>query len=481
MTAADIAQLSRALSDIRAEYEHSVELLASDRARREGIVRNEPPRAIGRDIALESHVRRYLLDPLLLALGWDTSSPENMVIEDAAEAQGRTRRFLDYHGRDCDNGRSFMIVEAKRPNVSLFDRQAQSDLVKLIPQIPACNGDYKRLRSEAISLEWLERIDTLIDYSRRAEFTSKQPPAVALITNGDWFVLFLDVGATLLSDTPDKMKIVVIETFEDLQSRSADLHAWLSYSALSSRVPPQHPSALPDFVPEGADAVCAHVIDVWSGAHGDEQPALSIRVAVSVLTPKGTWVTFQKEYPGDNFVLLSPEEADLARRAETLRARVSDLVGELTKHRNLRFIGPAEAERITGNAMPRSDHSAVDSTLVKRARSAGTVRYRMMIGDQPLYFTSGTDFTRCPFHFWAAANTTGDAAISRPLVAPSVRPISFFANGSALHCTHAAVHSARRDKCLLLDFEQFHCCRRCAYFDRCWPDGGTRLPCRTEA
>jgi hypothetical protein len=64
------------------------------------------------------------------------------------------------------------------------------------------------------------------------------------------------------------------------------------------------------------------------------------------------------------------------------------------------------------------------------------------------------------------------------IMRPSLKPRAYFPSGSLYHCAHQKVHSLRDNRCMLVGFETFFCCRACAFFDACWQEDGGRLPCR---
>jgi hypothetical protein len=481
VNAHELATFARQLQDIRSRYEYAAKQLVADRAGALGLDPVNIPPDFERDVILEAQVRQYLLDPILEALGWDPALPNQVVVEDGVEANAESpsshRRFLDYHGRDCESGKSFVIVEAKRPSVALPSDDIAEHVAAIIAELLAVNLEVARVARSPLPTDWVERLATLIDYARRVRDQTASPPVVVVLTNGDWFVIFLDAAATLLAEKPDVAKICVLKSFGEVLRRYKEVFSWLSFGALSGRIPPQRPAALGEFVPPGQEATCAHVVDVSYGQHGEEQPYISLRVAMRVLSSRGTWILFYKEY-GEDFIMLSSEEKDLAQKRTQLERRVTELVTDLSQRHRLRFMSATEFERGYDARSGVANYASGNSPLALRITAPGAVRFRMTLGEATLYVTTESGFDACPYHYWAACSDSGDAQLNRPIMAPSTDPPVFFPNGSPLHCAHVAVHTRRRNKCLLLDFEGFLCCRRCAYFNRCWGEAPDQLPCR---
>lgn len=63
-----------------------------------------------------------------------------------------------------------------------------------------------------------------------------------------------------------------------------------------------------------------------------------------------------------------------------------------------------------------------------------------------------------------------------------LNPRVFFPSGSPMHCAHSSVFESRRAvNCVIAGFEQLLCCRRCAFFSRCYDEERARkLPCKQQ-
>ena len=474
----EVETFRRRIRDLRQKYEHALDQIEQDLARRKRVDWVQV-KGSGRDVALEVHARIYLIDPLLKELGWDVSSPTTIVVEDAVEAVSGSadsnRRFLDYHGRDNAEGRSLVIIEAKRPNSALPDPD-KDDIPAFFAQ---ALRDMRLVKVEGPKLpgKWQEWVESLVDYADRAMSNFGHVAVRVLITNGEWFVVFKNVEATLLSDNPVKNNILVFSSLRDVEARSEEFYDLFSYRVLSGHIPPQHPSELPEFVPDDHEALCAQVVDLSYVRHGARQPAISVRVAAWVRSDKGGWIFFSKSYP-EEFLLLSSNPETLQKVSEELSTRAKHLIRELNKCRTIRLIPAEEFEKLAaigdfkdGVSRSRGSHliMEIDDNM-----------YRLTLGDRHLYLSSDLGYSGCSFHFHGVCHNQGDAAGAAPILAPSSDPRAFFPSGSSHHCAHRAIHNARKNICILLCFEEYLCCRGCAFFERCWPDGGTNLPCRND-
>lgn len=468
-----VENFRREIGKLQEQYERALAEIEKAEARQKGI-EWEALKGKGRQIAVEAQVRKYLLDPILNALGWETDTAAQMVVEDGLDPVGgqedsdAERRRLDYHGRVNKGGRSLLIVEAKRPSISL-PRNDDSSVSKLIA---LALRSTKKSSGSPVSAEWGEILTSARDYSNRVMTSSNAAPMRFVISNGEWFVIFRDVGATLLSNNPEALEIVLFTGLDDVLARSDEFCRLLGYQDLSGYVPPQHPGALSDFVPQGEEAVCARVVDVFYGQHGDRQPILSMRVAIWVRTPKGAWILFQKRYEKD-FVLLSDDGSILRKAMTQLKTRAGELLSDLSRQRKVRFANRLELEALPPRTLLADTLSDNTSIFIEQI---GKDQYRLLTTEEVQYLIEDPTFKRCPGHDWGTCKKQGNAVGERAITAQNCEPPSFFPSGSLFHCAHAAIHSYRRDKCLLLAFEQYFCCRQCAFLDHCWPDKSS-MPC----
>jgi hypothetical protein len=443
---AEIETFRRRAREFFDRYQDSLAQLEQDHARQNGVPW-DAVKGSGRDIALEAHARTYVLDPILGALGWSVSAPIRMVIEDGVNAAGDNadahRRRLDYHGRDNAEGRSLVIVEAKRPNVALPQPEKgtiEGLFAQALVMIKAGAGGVP------LSAAWQEILESAIDYAQRVTKVYGEAPSTFAITNGEWFVVFASVSATLLAPEPAIAKITVFHNLEDVAARADGFCELLSYLSLSRHVPPQSPEAMTNFIPEGHEAVCARVVDVSYGRHGDRQPVLSVRVGMWIRTPTGGWILFRKNYK-DDFLQLSDERAILRKSRKKLNDRAQDLLATLAAQRTIRF---ASREEFEGSPPGRPSSSALPDCGSSLMQELDTDRYRLVTTNEVVYLTEDRTFDKCPYHDWGTCRNDGNAVGNAPLTEQRTDPRCFFPSGSSYHCAHATIGVRRDTVCLLL-------------------------------
>jgi hypothetical protein len=336
-------------------------------------------------------------------------------------------------------------------------------------------------KGEPLSGKWEDLLKTLIDYVNRSKNEFGHAPARVVITNGEWYTVFKDFEATLLSENPNPDNIIVFKDLGDIESEAEKFYCLLNYRSLSGHIPPQHPSSLPEFALEGEEVLCAQVVDVSYVCHGVRQPFISVRVAVLVRTTGRNWVMFYKN-DREPFLPLNHQKEILQRHVGELEKRSKNLLADLAAHRRIKLLTAAEFEKLAERAEFRGgvlfrEHGSPLIGSVDIRESDGVI-YRLTVGDTFLYLLDSSEYAGCPFHFWGACHEQGDAVGTAAIVAPCSEPRAFFPSGSVYHCAHVAVHNARRNCCVLLSFEEYLCCQCCVFFRRCWPDGGPKLPCQ---
>ncbi len=467
----------RQIVDLKTQYEE-VHLPAIERAT--ASMQKKPANFLdgqGRKIVLEAQVRQFLLDPTLTFLGWDLGNPEAMLVEDAlgATQDNEHRRFMDYHGRETlPNGteRSLLIVEAKRPSVKLpGPALASSDAlaIEIVKAFSAIRGGQTRCRH--FPADWFARLNTLAAYATRAKERSGEAPCRVAITNGEWFIIFLNPESALIGMSPSADEILVFQSLDEVANRADEFCESLEYANLSHQIPIQHPADLPKFASPSETVRAALAIELCFNNIGNIQPSMAVRIYAQVRTSKSVWIKFRKDYEPPYEIMPGKQEA-FSDRIKMLQQLAFELVADLRKHAVVDLMTPAEAERVAADDGFTSPwHS---STLY--ASPTPELHY-LTLGDEAFYITSRDKFDACSFHSYGPCMSGGNAATPQAILRQSKTPPVYFASGSQFHCAHKSVHSAREKICVLKSFESHMCCQRCSFLTRCWPTGTDELPC----
>jgi hypothetical protein len=426
----------------------------------------------GRQEIVEAQVRQYLLDPLLARLGWNPSGPQQMVVEEgvATSEAGRNRRHLDYHGQDREPDGSIgslLLVEAKRASVTL-------------PNVPDVRlGIANALRHHnagdvptPLAADWQERLATLVDYAERIEEKTGAPPKVAVISNGDWFIVFDRLPQSLLAKAPSVEAIYVYPGRESINGDVKRFWRMLSYAGLSDLIPQQVPDALPDFMPAGSPSllgVFTSDINYQTIERPPEyQPAIQVRVLMKVQLPTGAWVTFRMA--GTQFVEVRSANGKTSSDLTELSQAAATLLGALRRHATIQLLNPMEAAQhfVDKNGAPG---------LCERVNDK---QYVLVTGGNEIFVNSDSRWNACQYHNFANSQAAGyPHSAGHQGVPKSTFPRIYFADGHELHCSHRAMELERqRAGCFIAGFEESLCCKRCALNEQCYPAGTQRpLPC----
>jgi hypothetical protein len=438
-------------------------------------------RASREDLAaavLEAHCRKYLIDPMLEALGWELCNPAEVLVEEGVEstAPGAERRFLDYHGRataasDCA---SLVLVEAKRLSARLPVLQNPrtgrtlstcSAMAKIMAvTAKRAEATTKPIPNMNFEADWREWLGTLRDYLDRLEQTRAGLPKLAVITNGEWYVLFKVPAQLLGREEVREESIVVFESLDDVLTDLASFHGLLGHASLSDRVGPYIPEAIGRFAVESKrPQLIVALLALW-GRAGPVQPSMVLRPVAIMPRDRGPPLRFQLNLPHPYLNL----QAD-----PSLMALVFEKLGEqlhLLREACDAAAGPDGCEWLS-----LEDYWRLwpDSALGFDAADEG---FLLLTGGPVTFLLDQDDFDACPFHAWSASQAVGRAATLRPVAASSREPPSFFDDGSPWHCAHSAVRDGKKQRCLIPE-DRHICCRRCIYFAHCWNSDRQVLPC----
>jgi len=113
-----------------------------------------------------------------------------------------------------------------------------------------------------------------------------------------------------------------------------------------------------------------------------------------------------------------------------------------------------------------------------RSYRARADEFLLVTGEAAHFLLQEPTVAPCAGHDWVTCKALGQSKGPGPILARSVEPKSFFMSGEDHHCAHRLMHDRREERCLVMAFEGFLCCRACALQGACWSEaelGG--LPC----
>jgi hypothetical protein len=441
------------------------------------------------DGCLEVHARVYAVNAVLAALNWRLDSTPDSGIPDlipevAVESLERgTTRFLDYLGLERDSNNPLVVVETKHPNSALPSlADSRVDVPTAIPEILS-----RGLRGVRLAGDWPTWLNDIRDYVRSVTARAQAPRRV-VITNGEWYVVFLDPTDAFLSEgpcDPDR-----IRTFElSAAERDCDeLFGCLEHSAVLGETPPLIPAELPFHI------AAVNIERVMHGLHVryvdqpriyERFPVISVAPVVFLRTDLGSWLRIESP----------PTEYELPHEAGKLQAHLREVHAAATALL-------AEVNQKMGTnlaATPLSKHYRDEVFEPFRGVTEITPdSFLIATGVNTHYLLPEPTVPDCPHHDWRQSNALGRATYPGPIERRTVSPRSFFISSEPHHCAHRDVAASKesqitpenRDRCGLRSWGKGHafcevwrldshlCCRTCVFEEICTATDAFRLPCR---
>jgi hypothetical protein len=436
---------------------------------------------------LHEHATRvYFLDELIELLGWTLGLGGNVVEE--ARLKDKTTTRMDYLGKACDTDVPALLIEAKAWEKPFL--QPRKDGAFRVDDALANAIDHWRggggSLSSPLAGEWPDYIDQVGNYVRRLHKLHRHRLPSAVISSGQWIVVFIDPVAAFVEGPARSTSIKFFEK-RDYKSDAPQLYELLSKDSLVVETPASvRPTEILKFLTSNTLDKCFHAVLVSYETAGTTlfgtKPRISIHPALVLQDLAGMRLTVLEETDAeymeygrdedgaDSF--LDAHVALIGEAAAALVKRTSEQLGvQLYPSPTVDFLGfPRQplhgAEVLTSFVKDLPNHK--DNWIV--------------VTGQDTHFVRARPDRACDFHSWgtckAAQRERGDSAIMRPTVSPR----ALFADDKPHHCAHRDVLDRRESRCQIPMIDERLCCRSCTFGSACWP--GTvdpPLPCGRPA
>ena len=452
---------------------------------------NEPKKQIIKDF-LEFHARTYFVNAFLAALNWRIDLPPtdglpNLVPEVPLRSKERgSIRFMDYLGFERETDKPLLIVETKRPGA-------------MLPQTMVPASTY----SEIISLglkggkligEWNNWLATLRDYVNSVYQKTNNFPERVVITNGDWLILFLDPqDAFFKNNKANPNKILVFKDREEIEERYPEVFQFLEYHHVQGKVPSLIPSELPFHVAGQKIDRTLHGLRLFyikqPKIYDYQGPVVKVAPVIFLRTQYGTWL--RVESPSRMY--------ELPHRYENLPAHLDEV--KQAAHNLLQEVSEQLSTVLQPYPIVKHYDNEDDFEMYPGVRNIKRDElldeFLLVTGDKTHYLLPQPSIRECPYHDWQVCHREGVPSDSGQISSRSVDPRSFFISGELHHCAHRDVHRAKSSPitaenrarcgvrsgqdgqafCEIWRFEQYLCCRTCAFEEVCVKAEVFRLPC----
>lgn len=458
------------------------------------------------DDALEAHKRVYFINRVLEALNWrvlDRSDELFLVPEVPLRSlQEHTIRFLDYLGVEKEGTNPLLLVETKRPRVKLPIPVLVSETDMPLPyHMHIAAG----LHGMNLGAEWNGYLSTLRDYVRSVKDQVGFAPRRVVSTNGDWLILFRNPADAFLPEGQcDPDNICVYGNGQAMVERANELFGLLECYTVREDVSIR--------AIESAGQLLFHVgaEDIDRVMHGlrleyiervgmydSERPEICVAPLLFIHAQNGDWFRFEKRAITSVY-RIPPSASSLPEHLEAVKTSAEELLQEVNSvvGRALTPISLAEhyANREAFVTLP----GVKEDTIVSENRRR---EYIVLTGTSTHFLLPKPSVEDCPHHFCERSQEQG-VAVNNPIREQgTTQPRCFFPSGQLHHCAHRDVfgiktspitplnreqcgsRSGRNDEafCEIAPFEEYLCCRTCAFEEVCTKAPVFYLPCKRQS
>ncbi len=491
---AEVQRVGRALADCFGTFSRTEQVL------REELSCSQQGTSAQAIDMLERRTRRFLVDGILRALGWDAADP-TAVREEARSSSGTgDPLYFDYLGLSGDARTPVLIVEAKgadigAPRPKRGGTLSAVDTAKfLAKEISISKG------SDGVSLvtaEWRSYLGDLRTYVRSLDSAGKATLRRVVITTGKWLTIFNDPISTFVDDGfPDPSSIHFFSSIEDIQAEVERIYLLLHRRCLVDGIP---------LTTSVADALrwmrsdhvsgylrAALVATTKSGAKRRPYPTRSIYPALAIETGNRVFIVVDYDTPAveekmevdDIAYLLDAMQA----RGTALEQRMRSVIGPAATPKSLAaFVGlPASVastlmrERVTVEPVSSAALAGGDPQVKRLVNVTGEVgvdsEFVIITGEAWFYKLNEPMGPECSYHLWRAARESGVASDQAPM---SYSHESFTQDSQARHCAHGDHRAVRNRRCQMDAIETHLCCRACVFEQVCWGNDHAPIPCPT--
>ena len=433
----------------------------------------------------EHTTRVHFLDELVELLGWSLGLGGDMAEE--ARLKGETTTFMDYLGVEAGTNVPALLIEAKAWDKAFLQPRRREAF-----EAPALLGEginHWRGGGEAkdspVAGQWHAYIDQIGGYVKGLKDRHGHTLTRAVITSGQWIVVFVDPVQAFVEGTAVDAKIKIFHK-QNFKAQASELFWLISKKALAAETPfSVRPTQILNYLTKDSVVACFHAVHVSYEASGSPVFGRKPRVLVyPALVLRGT----------DNMLLTVLEESEESLLAYTKDETTDEL--SLWPHVDKLAAGAAALLARTGEQLdlelrpapvvdfPGFLREPMHKPAVTRRLARSNPRERdnwIIVTGQATHFVKTDPDVDCRFHKWSVCNAArlaaGPSAISGPVLST---PRVLFIDETPHHCAHRDVIDRREPRCQIHMIDARLCCSGCTFISDCWPGNiRPRLPCGT--
>lgn len=490
---AEIQRVGRALADCFGAFSRQEQVLREELSRAQD---GTSPQASD---LLERRTRRFLVDGILRALGWDADDAAAVREEARSSSAAGDPLYFDYLGFASDARAPVLIVEAKGADIEAPRPRSGATLssletAKLLAnEIAIVKGSTS---SSRITAAWRSYLVDLRTYVQSLDAAGRSTTLRrVVITTGKWLVAFNDPIKTFVADGfPDPNSIHFFSSMEDIQAEVEQIYLLLHRRCLVDDIPltTSVADALRWMRSDHVDGYLRGVLVATtnSGARKRSYPTRSLYPALAIETGGRVFVVVDYDTPAVEEKMDIDDIGYLIQaiqvKGTALESRMRSVIGAAATPKSLvTFAGlttsPADTlmrERVTVEAGSSAARAGVDTQLKRLVDVTGEAgansEFVIVTGAAWFYKFNEPLGPECAYHLWRTAK---DGGVTSELAPMSYTPESFTQDAQIRHCAHGDHRAVRDRRCQLDGIETHLCCRACVFEQVCWGSDRSPLPC----
>ncbi|TWB12179.1 hypothetical protein FBZ99_107229 [Rhizobium sp. ERR 1071] len=432
---------------------------------------------------LEHTTRKFFIDRLLQALGWELGPAGDMSEE--ARIKAETTIFMDYVGVSDHSRLPLFVIEAKgwdkpfiSPSDSIRTREQPGDLIiRAIEHVK--NGGEKE--SSPVIGAWHDYLSQVLKYVKSLKDQHGHDLARVLLTSGQWMVIFEHPSRTFLGTNNADPSDIILLREADYVAHSTDILDLLGRHKIAATIPSTlRPAQLGTFVKADDVARLFHGLHVRYEASGSSrfEPRPRILVYPAIIIERSDGILLQVLREGDGIPLptsddgIVPHLSDIERHADELL---------LLCRRQLDMTLSVSALEQFPGFPPKGRRARLAPTvpLLLDDQAETPNEWMLLTGQFKHYLRPIPVKSPCAYHSFAGCLSVGQQSSYGAI---SIRRVSnprvFFVDTQDHHCAHLAMRDRKDERCRIMAIDEMTCCQACIYMDSCWTPGElATLPC----
>lgn len=296
------------------------------------------------------------------------------------------------------------------------------------------------LNGSDLRKDWNEWLATLRDYVFSVNEKSGVVPRRVVITNGKWFVIFIDPADSFLaSGSRNHEYIFVYEDWENIENNYTDLFKYLEHQLVLNEKPILTTGEL-SFHVKPEDICCAmyglRLMYIEVLGHYDISPAIKIVPLVILRSKYGALLCIERKIEKN----LPHLPRDLGGHLADIEALSKNLLYDI----NIKLGN--NIALITVNQHYHDEDIFCSFPGVKEIKyisDSDASKFIIATGENSHYLLKEPKVPNCPYHSWANCKENNCASNPGPIEKRSTKPRSFFMSGENHHCAHADVLLAK--------------------------------------